>query len=137
MELHQAGFRPTVAGPASDFSGAVHLDRLVAASAPARVQMVRVTFAPGARTAWHTHPLGQAIHVLSGVGRAQSRGGPVREIRPGDTVWFAPDEVHWHGAAPDTLMVHIAVQEADAQGVATVWLDQVSDADYAVAPAGN
>ena len=100
------------------------------APAPARVRAYRVTFEPGSRTAWHTHPLGQTLHVLSGVGRVQSRGGPVQTIRPGDTVWFAPGEEHWHGAAPGTGMVHIAMQEADETGHHVGWLEQVSDADY-------
>lgn len=134
MRLHLAGTTPTVAGPASDFTGTVKLERLVAAQAPARVQVVRVSFDAGARTVWHTHPFGQAIHVLDGVGRAQSRGGPVREIRPGDTVWFAPGEEHWHGAAPDAAMVHLAVQEADERSVAAVWLEPVTDEDFRAAP---
>lgn len=135
MILHPAGSRPSVQGPASDFTGTVHLDRLIAAPAPARVQAVRVTFAPGARTVWHTHPLGQTLHVLSGIGRVQSEGGAVQAIRPGDTVWIPPGEKHWHGAAPDSVMVHLAIQEADGNGVASVWLEPVSDADYATAPA--
>ena len=134
MDIRRAGSSPPVAGPASDFTGAVKLERLVAAQAPARVQMARVSFDAGARTVWHTHPFGQAIHVLDGVGRAQSRGGPVREIRPGDTVWFAPGEEHWHGAAPDTAMVHLAVQEADERGIAVVWLEPVAEADFRAAP---
>ncbi len=134
MDIRRAGSSPSVAGPASDFTGAVKLERLVAAQAPARVQMARVSFDAGARTVWHTHPFGQAIHVLSGVGRAQSRGGAVREIRPGDTVWFAPGEEHWHGATPDTAMVHLAVQEADERGIAVVWLEPVADEDFRAAP---
>ncbi len=134
MDIRRGGGSPPVAGPASDFTGAVRLERLVAAVAPARVQVVRVSFDAGARTVWHTHPFGQAIHVLDGVGRAQSRGGPVREIRPGDTVWFAPGEEHWHGAAPDAAMVHLAVQEADERGVAAVWLEPVTDEDFRAAP---
>lgn len=134
MILHPAGSRPSVQGPSGDFTGTVHLDRLIAAPAPARVQAVRVTFAPGARTVWHTHPLGQTLHVLSGIGRVQSEGGPVLAIRPGDTVWIPPGEKHWHGAAPDSIMVHLAIQEADEHGVASVWLEPVSDGDYAAAP---
>ena len=132
MDIRRGGSSPPVAGPSSDFTGVVKLERLVAA--PARVQVVRVSFDAGARTVWHTHPFGQAIHVLSGVGRAQSRGGPVRQIRPGDTVWFAPGEEHWHGAAPDAAMVHLAVQEADERGVAAVWLEPVTDEDFRAAP---
>ncbi len=134
MDIRRPHDRPPVTGPASDFTGEVKLERLVAATAPARVQVVRVSFAAGARTVWHTHPFGQAIHVLSGVGRAQSRGGPVREIGPGDTVWFAPGEEHWHGAAPDRAMVHLAVQEADERGVAAVWLEPVAEEDFRAIP---
>jgi quercetin dioxygenase-like cupin family protein len=93
----------------------------------------RVSFEPGARTAWHTHPLGQTLHVLHGVGRTQSWGGPVREIRAGDTVWIAPDEKHWHGAAPGNVMAHLAIHEHQ-DGVHVVWLEKVSDAQYAVEP---
>jgi quercetin dioxygenase-like cupin family protein len=111
------------------------MDRIVKAPAPARVGAYRVTFAPGARTAWHTHPLGQTLHVLMGVGRVQCRGDTLRVLRPGDTVWIPPGEEHWHGAAPDAAMVHIAFQEADAEGREAGWLEQVTDADYLAAPA--
>jgi len=99
------------------------------AEEPGRVQGASVTFEPGARTAWHTHPLGQTIIVTSGVGRAQRVGGPVEKIRPGDVVWFAADEKHWHGAAPDVAMTHIVIQEA-LDGVVVNWLEKVEDADY-------
>jgi quercetin dioxygenase-like cupin family protein len=104
-------------------------DPIIAASAPARLMATRVTFEPGARTAWHIHPLGQTLYVVSGVGRLQTEGGPVREIRPGDTVWIPPGEKHWHGGSPTSGMVHIAMQEA-VDGSAATWLEQVSDADY-------
>ena len=97
---------------------------------PARVACVTVTFEPGARTAWHTHPLGQTLIVTAGLGRVQRKGGPVEDIRPGDIVWFAPDEVHWHGAAADVAMTHIAIQES-LDGRTVTWMDKVSDSDYA------
>jgi quercetin dioxygenase-like cupin family protein len=104
-------------------------DPIIDAPAPARVRAARVTFAPGARTNWHTHPLGQTLHVVAGCGLAQSWGGPVRDIRPGDTVWFAPGEKHWHGAGPNSAMVHIAMQEALDGGV-VAWLERVTDEQY-------
>jgi quercetin dioxygenase-like cupin family protein len=129
MEITPAGTQPSGTGPAEYFTGRVRTDPVVVAPSPARVRALVVTFEPGARTAWHTHPLGQTLYVLSGVGRAQSSGGPLREIRPGDSVWFAPGEKHWHGAAPATGMVHLAIQEA-LDGSNVDWLEQVSDADY-------
>jgi quercetin dioxygenase-like cupin family protein len=137
MELHRGGGVPTAPGPADWFTGTVWLDRVVEAPPPARVRAARVTFAPGARTAWHTHPLGQTLHVLLGLGLIQARGGPIRFIRPGDTVWIPPGEEHWHGAAPSATMVHLAIQEAGDDGVATVWLQHVTDAEYATAPASD
>lgn len=115
-------------------TGTGWLDPIAEAPPPGRARAVRLTFAPGARTAWHRHPLGQTLHVLSGTTRFQSRGGPVRALAPGDTVWIAPDEEHWHGAGPETLTAHLAVYEAEADGTTTVWLEQVTDAEYA-APA--
>ena len=135
MEIHSAIDRPSRKGPADYFTGTVWLDPIIEAPAPARVRALRVSFEPGARTAWHTHPLGQTLHVLSGIGRVQAKGGPVREIRPGDTVWIPPDEVHWHGAGPEHAMVHLAFQEA-LDGKHVAWLEQVTEADYAVAPEG-
>ncbi len=135
MDIHTAIDRPTRKGPADYFTGTVWLDPIIEAPAPARVRALRVSFEPGARTAWHTHPLGQTLHVLSGIGRVQAAGGKVREIRPGDTVWIAPGEVHWHGAGPEHAMVHLAFQEA-LDGKAVAWLEHVTDADYAVAPEG-
>ena len=132
MELHRAGSRASAKGPAEYFTGQVRFDPVIAASAPARVRALSVTFEPGARTNWHTHPFGQTLLVLSGLGRAQAEGGPVRELRPGDTVWFAPGEKHWHGAGPETAMCHLAIQEADGE-VTADWLEPVSDADYGAA----
>jgi len=111
------------------FTGTVWQEPVIEAPEPARVRALRVTFEPGARTAWHTHPLGQTLHVLSGVGRVATRVGPVQVIRAGDTVWIPPGEEHWHGAAPDQMMCHLAIQEA-LEGRIADWLDQVSDAEY-------
>jgi len=129
MDIHRNGSRPTRRGPADYFTGTVWMDPIVNAPAPARIAAARVAFEPGARTAWHTHPLGQTLYVVSGVGRVQKLGEPVREIRAGDTVWIPPGEKHWHGAAPDHAMTHIAMQEA-LDGSAVEWMEQVSDADY-------
>ena len=129
MDIKRAGARPTEPGPADYFTGSVRIERLIQAEAPARVAAAAVTFAPGARTAWHTHPLGQTLIVTEGLGRAQREGGPIEEIRPGDVVWFAPGEKHWHGAAPATAMTHIAIQEAQ-DGKTVDWLEKVSDAQY-------
>ena len=135
MNITPASAAPTRRGPAEWFTGTVWQDPIIEAPAPARIRAVRVSFEPGARTAWHTHPLGQTLHVLAGIGRVQSEGGPVREIRPGDTVWIPPGEKHWHGAAPRNAMVHLAFQEAlDTTHV--TWLEHVTDADYGVEPAG-
>ncbi|MBV6651928.1 MAG: cupin domain-containing protein [Hoeflea sp.] len=129
MKITRAGSTPSAKGPEEYFTGTVRLDRLFVAEAPGRVQGAAVTFEPGARTAWHTHPLGQTIIVTSGLGRAQREGGPIEEIRPGDVVWFEPGEKHWHGAAPEVAMTHLAIQEA-LDGVAVTWLEKVKDADY-------
>lgn len=129
MEITRAGTKPSGKGPTDWFTGTVRIDPLFNAFDPARVQGGQVTFEPGARTAWHTHPLGQTLVVTSGVGRVQRWGGPVEEIRPGDVVWFAPEEKHWHGAAPKTAMTHIAVHEV-LDGKAVDWLEQVSDQQY-------
>jgi quercetin dioxygenase-like cupin family protein len=133
MDINPADKNPTRRGPAEWFTGTVWQDPVVEAPTPARLRVNRVSFEPGARTAWHTHPLGQTLFVLSGVGRAQTWGGPVRTIRPGDTIWIPPGEKHWHGAAPTTGMSHLAMQEA-LDGTAVVWLEHVADADYAKAP---
>jgi len=129
MDIKRNGAQPSAKGPADWFTGTVRIDPLFQAPDPARVAGACVTFEPGARTAWHTHPLGQTLIVTSGVGRVQRWGGPVEEIRPGDVVWFPPGEKHWHGASPTTAMTHIAVQEA-LNGKVVEWMEQVSDAQY-------
>ena len=129
MDIYACGSKPSRRVPADYFTGTVWQDPIIEAPAPARIRATRVSFEPGARTAWHTHPLGQTLYVVSGCGRAQSQDGPIREIRAGDTVWFAPGEKHWHGAAPDTAMVHIAMQEA-LDGKAVEWLEHVTDEEY-------
>jgi quercetin dioxygenase-like cupin family protein len=129
MEIKRNGSRPSGKGRADYFSGSVRVDPLFEAPEPARIRGSLVTFEPGARTAWHTHPLGQTLIVTSGCGRAQREGGPVEEIRPGDVVWFPPGEKHWHGAAPATAMTHIAIQEA-LDGKAVEWLEQVGEEEY-------
>ncbi len=130
MKITRAGETPSRIGPADWFTGRVRMDPLFTAEDPGRAGGTLVTFEPGARTAWHTHPAGQTIFVTQGVGRAQRAGGPVEIIRPGDVVRFEPGEKHWHGAGPDTGMSHIAVQET-VEGSAVTWLEHVSDADYA------
>ena len=129
MEIKRAGSQPSSKGPAEWFTGSVRIDPLFAATAPARAAGNAVTFEPGSRTAWHTHPLGQILIVTAGSGWAQRDGGPIEPIRPGDVVRFAPGEKHWHGATATTAMTHIAVQEA-LDGKAVDWLEQVSDAQY-------
>ena len=123
----------TQKGPADWFTGDVYIDGVASAEDMHRAAAALVHFTPGARTAWHTHPFGQTIFVLEGVGRCQREGGPVEEIRPGDRVFFEPGENHWHGATPDRLMVHIAVHEADDSGSAVTWGEHVSDEDYGAA----
>lgn len=130
MDITRVGSQPSAKGLADWFTGIVRIDPLFQASAPARAMAASVTFEPGARTAWHTHPLGQILVVTTGVGRVQREGGPIEEIRPGDVVWFPPGEKHWHGAASDVAMTHIAIQES-LNGSAVTWLEKVSDADYA------
>ncbi|MGJ8627699.1 MAG: (R)-mandelonitrile lyase [Sulfitobacter sp.] len=130
MKIHPAGSRPSETGSPDYFTGTVRMDPLISAPDPARLRGVSVTFEPGARTAWHTHPLGQTLIITAGIGRAQKLGEAVQTIRPGDVVWFAPGEKHWHGAASDCAMSHIALQEA-LDGNAVEWMEQVSDADYA------
>jgi quercetin dioxygenase-like cupin family protein len=129
MEIKRNGSRPSGAGPAEYFTGSVRIDPLFQASAPARVVGASVTFEPSARTAWHTHPLGQTLIVMAGCGWAQREGGPIEEIRPGDIVWFPPGERHWHGATATTAMTHIAIQEA-LDGKTVDWLEKVSDEQY-------
>ncbi|WP_031194045.1 cupin domain-containing protein [Mesorhizobium sp. L2C066B000] len=129
MDILRAGTRPSGKGPPDWFTGTVRIDPLFNPFDAERVQGAQVTFEPGARTAWHTHPLGQTLIVVSGLGRVQRQGGPVEEIRPGDVVWFAPGEKHWHGASPRTAMTHIALQEVK-DGKVVDWLEHVSDGDY-------
>ena len=133
MEITPLGTHATRRAKSDWFTGTVWQDPVVEAPEPARVRAARVAFEPGARTAWHTHPLGQTLHVLSGLGRVQAKGGPVREIRAGDSVWIPPGEKHWHGASPEHGMVHLAVHEAEG-GVHVNWMEHVTDAEYAVAP---
>jgi quercetin dioxygenase-like cupin family protein len=129
MEIQRNGSQPSNKGPADYFTGTVRVDPLFAAPDPARVTGAYVTFEPGARTAWHTHPLGQTLVVTAGCGRAQRWGGPIEEIRPGDVIWFAPGEKHWHGAARTTAMTHIAIQEK-LDGKTVDWLEHVSEEQY-------
>jgi quercetin dioxygenase-like cupin family protein len=130
MQITRAGTNPSTRGDPDWFTGLVRHDPLFAAEAPGRVVGARVTFEPGARTAWHTHPLGQTLLVTEGLGRAQRAGGPIEELRPGDVVWFAPGETHWHGAAPEVAMTHIAIHERDETGTHVTWLEHVTDAEY-------
>ncbi|MBA3544205.1 MAG: cupin domain-containing protein [Chthoniobacterales bacterium] len=125
MDIKRTGSSPSGKGPADYFTGTVRIDPLF----EARVRGASVTFEPGARTAWHTHPLGQTLIVTAGCGRAQRAGGPLEEIRPGDVVWIPPNEKHWHGATPTTALTHLAIQEA-LEGKAVEWLEQVSDEEY-------
>lgn len=129
MDITRAGTRPSAKGPADWFTGTVRIDGLFDARTPARAASAAVTFEPGARTAWHTHPLGQTLFVLFGKGLVQRDGGPIDEIHPGDVVQFAPNEKHWHGASPETAMQHIAIQEA-LDGRAVTWMEHVSDEQY-------
>ena len=129
MEIKRSGSQPSAKGPVEWFTGAVRIDPLFPASSPARAAGNAVTFEPRARTAWHTHPLGQVLIVTAGCGRVQRAAGPVEEIRAGDVVWFEPGEKHWHGAAPTTAMTHIAIQEA-LDGKAVDWMEHVTDAQY-------
>ena len=123
------GSRPSAKGASDWFSGIVRIDPLFQATPPARTAGASVTFEAGARTAWHTHPLGQTLIVVSGLGRVQREGGAIEEIRPGDVVWFAPGEKHWHGASPSTAMTHIAIHEA-LDGKVVDWMEHVTDAEY-------
>lgn len=130
MKHIPAGSRPSTRPNPDYFTGSVWFDPVIAAPAPAMLNALVVRFDPGARTAWHTHPKGQTLYVLSGKGLVCRRGGTPQPILPGDTIWFDPDEEHWHGASPDVAMTHLAMQEADDAGSAATWLEQVSDADY-------
>src|SRR5213076_2780561 len=129
MIITRSGSQPSSTGSAQYFTGSVRIDPLFQANDPSRASGARVTFEPGARTAWHTHPLGQTLIVTAGCGLAQRWGGPVEEIRPGDVVWFPPGEKHWHGAAPTTALTHIAIQEA-LDGKVVEWMEHVTDDQY-------
>jgi quercetin dioxygenase-like cupin family protein len=129
LEITPAGSQPSAKGPADWFTGVVRIDPLFQPVAPARTSAASVTFEPGARTVWHTHPLGQRLVITSGLGWVQEDGGPVREVRPGDVVWIPPQVRHWHGAAPATAMTHIAIQEA-LDGEVVQWQEKVSDEQY-------
>jgi quercetin dioxygenase-like cupin family protein len=129
MDIKRIGSQPSSKGSAEYFTGTVRIDPLFEANAPARARGASVTFEPGARTAWHTHPLGQTLIITAGCGLAQRWGGPIEETRPGDVIWFPPNEKHWHGAAPTTAMTHIAVQE-QLDGKVVEWMEKVTDAQY-------
>jgi quercetin dioxygenase-like cupin family protein len=134
MQITRNGVN-TIAGPAEWFTGAVYVDTVATPADPSRLNASSVRFTPGARTAWHTHPNGQTIFVTEGVGLAQRRGGPIEVIRPGDRVYFEPGENHWHGAAPNRLMTHIAMQEVDDQGSPVTWGEHVTGEEYNAGPA--
>jgi quercetin dioxygenase-like cupin family protein len=129
MKIETTGSTKTRRGAEDAFTGTVWQDPIIAALAPARIVSNRVAFEPGARTNWHSHPLGQTLYVISGVGRVQTKGEPMREIRPGDVVWIPPGEKHWHGGSPTNGMVHIAMQES-LDGNYTTWMEPVTDAEY-------
>src|SRR6266851_4026916 len=135
MDIHLAGSRPTRRAPKEYFTGTVWQDPIIATAAPARIASTRVSFEPGARTYWHTHALGKTLYVISGVGRVQTRSGPVREIRPGDVVWIPPGEKHWHGASPTNGMTHIAMQES-LDGSYVTWMEPVTDAEFSAKVGG-
>jgi quercetin dioxygenase-like cupin family protein len=137
MDIIRTDERPTERGKAEYFTGNAWLDPIVLAPAPGRARALRVTFEPGARTAWHTHPHGQVLYVLTGVGRVQRAGEKIQTIQPGDTVLIAPGERHWHGAAPSHAMSHIAIQEAAEDGSHSTWFELVTDADYLGNGAGS
>jgi quercetin dioxygenase-like cupin family protein len=130
MKHFPAGSRPTNRAPADYFTGTVWQDPVIQTEAPARLVAVRVSFDPGARTAWHTHPLGQSLYVLSGLGLFQTEGGPIVQIKPGDAIWIPPGEKHWHGASPTNAMTHLAMQEA-LDGKSADWMEKVTDEQYA------
>lgn len=129
MEIKRIGSQPSGKGPSDWFTGTVRIDPLFQPTEPARTAAASVTFEPGARTAWHTHPLGQRLIVIAGCGLVQHEGGPIEEIHPGDVVWFPPGEKHWHGATATTAMTHIAIQE-QLNGIAVEWMEKVTDEEY-------
>jgi quercetin dioxygenase-like cupin family protein len=130
VEILKSSDRTSRKGEAAYFTGSVWVDEIAVGAEPSRVRLNRVSFSPGARTAWHTHPLGQVLHVLTGSGLVQKDGEAIREIHPGDTVMIEPGERHWHGAAPGNTMVHLAMQEVDDKGASVTWLEHVTDAEY-------
>jgi quercetin dioxygenase-like cupin family protein len=136
MQLKRAGSQPSTKGPAEYFTGTVRIDPLNSSPAPARASCASVTFEPGARSAWHTHPLGQTLIVTAGCGWTQCEGESIVEIRPGDVVWCPPNHKHWHGATPTTSMKHIAIQEA-LDGKVVDWMAQVTDKEYLAGPRGD
>ena len=133
MDIKRSGSQPSGKGPAEYFTGTVRVDPLIQADAPARIFTASVTFEPGARTAWHTHPLGQTLIVTAGCGLVQRWGGPIKPIRPGDVVWFPPGEKHWHGTTPTTAMTHIAIVE-HLDGKSADWMEKVTDEQYQQSP---
>ena len=135
MEIHRAGKRPTKQAPESNFTGVVLQDPVFVGTAPSRMRATNVHFTPGARTAWHSHPVGQVLYAVSGVGRVQLEGEEVQILYPGDTAMIPPDTRHWHGAAPDRLFTHLAMSEVSDTGAGTEWFEHVSDEDYGKAPA--
>lgn len=135
MEIIRAASRPSKKAPESNFTGDVWQDEVIVGKAPSRMRATNVSFTPGARTAWHSHPVGQVLFVVSGIGRLQIEGEPVHELRPGDTARIPPDTRHWHGAAPDRFFVHLAMSETSESGGGTEWFEKVSDEDYSKAPA--
>lgn len=135
LKLHRANDRPTKVAPPENFTGTVMQDPVLVGVKPSRMRATNVTFTPGARTAWHSHPVGQTLLAVSGVGRVQVEGEPVQELRPGDTAIIPPDTRHWHGAAPDRLFTHLAMSEVADDGSGTEWFEHVADADYGKKPA--
>jgi quercetin dioxygenase-like cupin family protein len=137
MEIQRANARATRKAPADRFTGDVWQDEVLVGRAPSRMRATNVTFSPGARTAWHQHPVGQTLWAVAGVGRVQLEGEPVQELRPGDTAMIPPNTRHWHGAATDRIFTHLAMSEVDDNGGGTEWFEHVSDADYQGEPAGD
>ncbi len=135
MDIKRAQARPTKQAPADRFTGQVWQDEVFVGVAPSRMRATNVSFCPGARTAWHAHPVGQVLYCVSGVGRVQLEGEAVQELQPGDTAMIPPDTRHWHGAASDRIFVHLAMSEVNDKGEGSVWFEHVSDADYGKTPA--
>ena len=135
MDIMRAVDRPTKIAPEDRFTGQVFQDEVVVGKVPSRMRATNVSFSPGARTAWHSHPVGQVLYVVSGVGRVQLEGEQVQELQPGDTALIPPNTRHWHGAAPDRFFVHLAMSEVDENGGGTEWCDKVGDQDYSATPA--